>query len=141
MKRWTSCDTLSALGLRITALRVRGHPLEGLQDSLLKPLTQEVGSESPVSPPPPPLTPPPFPLTGEHGEDGGEGVEFESVDDVARVEELETHEAEAHHQQQDVEHLGHHGQPQHTCTQVAEQEAELLMLNQNRRELSLKAFY
>lgn len=52
-------------------------------------------------------------LTGQHGENGGEGVEFESVDDVAGVEKLETHEAEADHQQQDVEHLGHHGQPQH----------------------------
>lgn len=29
------------------------------------------------------------------------------------MEKLETHEAEADHQQQDVEHLGHHGQPQH----------------------------
>ena len=54
-------------------------------------------------------------LTGEHGEDGGEGVEFEPVDDVAGVEELETHEAEADHQQQDVKHLGHHRQPQNTC--------------------------
>lgn len=52
-------------------------------------------------------------LTGQHGENGSEGVEFESVDDVAGVEKLETHEAEADHQQQDVEHLGHHGQPQH----------------------------
>lgn len=52
-------------------------------------------------------------LTGQHGENGGEGVEFQSVDDVAGVEKLETHEAEADHQQQDVEHLGHHGQPQH----------------------------
>ncbi|PWA16061.1 hypothetical protein CCH79_00016511 [Gambusia affinis] len=39
------------------------------------------------------------------GEDGGEGIEFESVDDVAGVEKLQTHEAEADHQQQDVQHL------------------------------------
>lgn len=62
-------------------------------------------------------------LTGQDGEDGGEGVEFEPVDDVAGVEELEAHEAEADHQQQDVENLGHHRQPQHTCnTQQQQQE-------------------
>lgn len=54
-------------------------------------------------------------LTGQHGEDGSEGVELESIDDVAGVEKLQTHETEANHQQQDVEHLRHHGQPQHTC--------------------------
>lgn len=53
--------------------------------------------------------------TRQHGEHGGEGVEFESVDDIAGVEKLETHETEADHQQQDVEHLRHHRQPQHTC--------------------------
>lgn len=54
-------------------------------------------------------------LTGQHGEDGSKGVELESIDDVAGVEKLQTHETEADHQQQDVEHLRHHGQPQHTC--------------------------
>lgn len=44
-------------------------------------------------------------LTGQHGEDGGKGVEFQAVDDVAGVEKLETHQTEADHQQQDVEHL------------------------------------
>ena len=55
-------------------------------------------------------------LTGQHGENGGEGVQFESVDDVAGVKKLQTHQTEADHQQQDVEHLGHHRQPQNTCT-------------------------
>lgn len=61
-------------------------------------------------------------LTRQDGEDGGESVEFEPVNDVAGVEELETHEAEANHQQQDVEHLRHHGQPQHACRHNTQQD-------------------
>lgn len=47
-------------------------------------------------------------LTGKHREDGCKCVELEPVDDIAGMEELETHEAEANHQQQDIEHLGDH---------------------------------
>lgn len=36
------------------------------------------------------------------------------------MEELETHEAEADHQQEDVEHLGDHRQPQDPCATEAE---------------------
>lgn len=61
-------------------------------------------------------------LTGQDGEDGGEGVELEPVDDVAGVEELEAHQAEADHQQQDVEHLGHHRQPQHAWHTTTQQQ-------------------
>lgn len=53
--------------------------------------------------------------TGEHGEHGCEGVELEPVNDVAGVDELQTHEAETHHQQNDVEHLRNQRQPQHPC--------------------------
>lgn len=52
-------------------------------------------------------------LTREHCEDRSEGIELEPVYDAAGVDELKTHEAEADHQQQDVEHLGDHRQPQH----------------------------
>lgn len=58
-------------------------------------------------------------LTRQHGEDGGEGIEFESVDDVAGVEKFQTHEAEADHEQEDVQHLRNHRQPQHTCREPA----------------------
>ena len=54
-------------------------------------------------------------LTGQDGEDGCEGIELESVDDVAGVEQLQAHQTEADHQEQDVEYLWYHRQPQHTC--------------------------
>lgn len=44
-------------------------------------------------------------ITRQHCEDGGEGIQFESINDVAGVEKLQTHQAEANDQQQDVEHL------------------------------------
>lgn len=53
--------------------------------------------------------------TGEHGEDGSKGVQLESIDHAARVEELQAHEAESDNEEHDVEHLGHHGQPEDTC--------------------------
>ena len=52
---------------------------------------------------------------GGAGEDGGEGVELESVDDVAGVNQLQTHETETNKQQDDVQHLGDQRQPQHPC--------------------------
>lgn len=64
--------------------------------------------------------------TWEHGEDGGEGVELEAVDDVAGVDELQTHEAETNHQQHDVEQLGHQRQPQHPCTPTPRSEVSFV---------------
>lgn len=51
--------------------------------------------------------------TWEHSEDGSEGIELKSINDVAGVDQLQTHQAEAHHQQNDVQHLRNQWQPQH----------------------------
>lgn len=49
-----------------------------------------------------------MPTTWKHGEDGSESIELESINDIAGVDQLQTHEAEAHHQQDDVQHLRNH---------------------------------
>lgn len=67
--------------------------------------------------------------TREHSEDGGEGVELEAVDDIAGVDELQTHEAEANHQQHDVEQLRHQRQPQHPCTATPRSGVSLLFFS------------
>lgn len=53
--------------------------------------------------------------TWKHSEDGGEGIKFESINDIAGVDELQTHEAETHHQKNNVQHLRNQRQPQHPC--------------------------
>lgn len=54
-------------------------------------------------------------FTWEHSEDSSEGVELESINDITGVDQLQTHEAEAHHQQNNVQHLRDQWQPQHPC--------------------------
>lgn len=51
--------------------------------------------------------------TWEHREDSSKGIELQPVDDIAGVDQLHTHEAEAHHQEKNVQHLWDHRQPQH----------------------------
>lgn len=46
--------------------------------------------------------------TWEHREDSSKGVELEPINYVAGVDQLHAHEAEAHHQQQNVQHLRNH---------------------------------
>lgn len=53
--------------------------------------------------------------TWEHSEDSSKGIELESINDVAGVDQIQTHEAEAHHKQNDVQHLRNQRQPQYPC--------------------------
>ena len=53
-------------------------------------------------------------LTWQHGEYGGEGVEFQAVDDVAEVTHLYGHEDASGGQQEDVQALRNNAQPQHS---------------------------
>lgn len=53
-------------------------------------------------------------LTWEHSEYGGEGVELEAVDDIAKVTHLYGHEDASGGQQEDVQALRNNAEPQHS---------------------------
>lgn len=51
-------------------------------------------------------------VTWQDGEDGSKGVEFESVDDVSKVADLDRHKDSTSGQEQDVQGFSHDAQPQ-----------------------------
>lgn len=53
-------------------------------------------------------------LTWEHSEYGGEGVELEAVNDVAKVTHLYGHEDASGGQEEDVQALCNNAQPEHS---------------------------
>lgn len=54
-------------------------------------------------------------LTWQHSENGGEGVELEAVDDIAKVTDFQRHEEASCGQQEDVQTFSHDAQPEHAC--------------------------
>lgn len=54
-------------------------------------------------------------LTWQHGEYGGEGVELEAVNDIAKVTHLYRHEDASGRKQEDIQALRNDTQPKHSC--------------------------